>query len=94
MASSSQRKKQDELRNALDKGENPLSSEEINFKHTCRPILKVDSEDKMTVVATMAEGEGKSNPACPNHRKSSETPGGTRGQGFYVAVLRLVGEAN
>ncbi len=64
MASSSQRKKQDELRNALDKGENPLSSEEINFKQTCRPILKVDSEDKMAFIAAMAEGfEGKGNPA-------------------------------
>jgi hypothetical protein len=34
------------VRRALDKGENPLSEEEMHFIQTCCQILKVDEKQK------------------------------------------------
>jgi hypothetical protein len=47
---------------ALSKGENPLSSEEIHSMQTCYQILKINSDDKIAFNATAAD-EGRGDPA-------------------------------
>jgi hypothetical protein len=47
---------------ALSKGENPLSSEEIHFMQMCYQILKINSDDKVAFNATAAD-EGRGDPA-------------------------------
>jgi hypothetical protein len=65
MATSLQQKKWDQHMRVwatLDKGENPLSCEEIYFVQTCCQILKVNSDDKVALIASTAVDDGRGDP--------------------------------
>jgi hypothetical protein len=46
------------IREALDKGKNPLSEEEIHFIRTCCQIMKISEKEKIESIGETATWEG------------------------------------
>ncbi len=71
MATSLQQKTREELmrvRTALENYDNSISSEEIIFVHTCCQILKIDSKNRMILIADTVMDEDRGDPPKPSLR--------------------------